>query len=67
MNLKELRIRAGKTQEEMAQEIRALGFNMTTQNYRNYEYGDYKNCTSALEKAFSQILGVDFTYNQSVK
>lgn len=56
--LKELRQAKGLSQTEMAQ---LLG--MSTQNYINYDRGNYQKCKKEIEKKISDILGVEFEYN----
>lgn len=59
MNLKEERQKKGLNQTKMAA---LLG--MSTQNYVNYERGDYKKCKPEIEQKISEILGIDYEYNR---
>lgn len=57
--LKELREEKGLTQIEMSRMIKT-----SLQNYRNYEQFYYINMPLEMEKAISEVLGIEFKYER---
>jgi transcriptional regulator with XRE-family HTH domain len=60
--LKELRLKKGLTQDELAKRIY-----MTTQNLRNYEKGGYAEMDAGIEELISKALGVEYKYERGGK